>query len=42
MPYFENGKTYLANPDGSEDEVTFDVKTRKYTIKLTEKHVKKI
>ena len=31
VPYFENGKTYLANPDGSDDEVTFE-KTRKYTV----------
>ena len=32
VPYFEDGKTYLANPDGSDDEVSFDIKTRKYTV----------
>ena len=32
MPYFEGKKVFLANPDGSDDEVTFDVKTRKYTV----------
>ncbi len=25
-------KVFLANPDGSDDEVTFDVNTRKYTV----------
>ncbi len=32
VPYFEEGKTFLANPDGSDDEVSFDINTRKYTI----------
>ena len=32
VPYFEDGKTYLANPDGSDDEATIDFATRKYTI----------
>ena len=32
VPYFEGKKVFLANPDGSDDEVTFDVKTRKYTV----------
>lgn len=32
VPYFENEKIFLANPDGSDDEVNFDVNTRKYTI----------
>lgn len=32
VPYFEGKKIYLANPDGSDDEVNFDVNTRKYTI----------
>ena len=29
---FENGKTYLANPDGSDVEATLDFATREYTI----------
>ena len=32
VPYFEDGKTYLANPAGSDDEVNFDIKTRKNTV----------
>lgn len=32
VPYFENDKIFLANPDGSDDEVTLDFDTRKYTI----------
>ena len=28
----EGKKVFLANPDGSDDEVIFDVKTRKYTV----------
>ena len=32
VPYFEGKKVFLANPDGSDDEVTFDVNTRKYTV----------
>ena len=32
VPYFENGKTYLANPDGSDVEATLDFATREYTI----------
>lgn len=32
VPYFEGEKVFLANPDGSDDEVNFDMKTRKYTI----------
>ncbi len=32
VPYFEGEKIFLANPDGSDDEVNFDVNTRKYTI----------
>ena len=32
VPYFEGEKVFLANPDGSDDEVTFDIKTRKYTV----------
>ena len=32
VPYFEGEKIFLANPDGSDDAVNFDVNTRKYTI----------
>lgn len=33
VPFFDNeGNTYLANPDGSEDKVTLDRLTRKYHI----------
>lgn len=32
VPYFEGGKTFLANPDGSDDEVNFDIRTRQYAI----------
>ena len=32
VQYFEGGKTFLANPDGSDDEVNFDIRTRQYTI----------
>ena len=32
VPYFEGEKIFLANPAGSDDEVNFDVNTRKYTI----------
>ena len=32
VPYFKNDKIFLANPDGSDDEVTLDFNTRKYTI----------
>lgn len=32
VPYFEGKKVFLANPDGSDDEVTFDMNTRKYTV----------
>lgn len=32
VPYFKNDKIFLANPDGSDDEVTSDFNTRKYTI----------
>lgn len=32
VPYFEGEKIFLAHPDGSDDEVNFDMKTRKYTI----------
>lgn len=32
VPYFENGKNYLANPDGSDVEATLDFATREYTI----------
>ena len=33
VPYFdEKGKTFLANPDGSDDEADFDINTRKYTV----------
>lgn len=32
VPYFEGGKTFLANPDGSDDEVSLDFNTRQYTI----------
>ena len=28
----KNGKTYLANPDGSDVEATLDFATREYTI----------
>lgn len=28
VPYFEGGKTFLANPDGSDDEVNFDIRTK--------------
>lgn len=32
VPYFdEAGNTFLANPDGSDDAVDFDVNTRRYT-----------
>lgn len=34
VPYFDGkGNTILANPDGSDDAVDFDVNTRKYTVK---------
>ena len=33
VPFFDdNGNTYLANPDGSEDRVTLDRKSRTYHI----------
>lgn len=32
VPYFEDEKVFLANPDGSDDEVIFDTSTRKYTV----------
>ena len=33
VPFFDNaGNTYLANPDGSEDYVQLDRKTRTYRI----------
>ena len=33
VPFFEDdGTTYLANPDGSEDKVTLDRRTRTYNI----------
>ena len=33
VPFFDNaGNTYLANPDGSEDCVTLDRRTRTYKI----------
>ena len=32
VPYFENEKIFLANPDGSDDEATLDFNTRKYKI----------
>ena len=33
VPFFDNtGNTYLANPDGSEDRVTLDRRTRTYHI----------
>lgn len=32
VPYFKNDKIFLANPDGSDDEVILDFNTRKYTI----------
>ena len=33
VPFFDNdGNTYLANPDGSEDKVTLDLATRTYHI----------
>ena len=32
VPYFEGKKVFQANPDGSDDEVTFEVKTRKYNV----------
>ena len=33
VPFFDNaGNTYLANPDGSEDQVTLNRKTRTYRI----------
>lgn len=33
VPFFDNkGNTYLANPDGSEDEADLDYETREYTI----------
>ena len=36
VPYFEGGKTFLANPDGSDDEVNFDIRTRQYTMGRSE------
>lgn len=34
VPYSDgNGNTFLANPDGSDDAVDFDIDTRKYTVK---------
>lgn len=33
MPFFDNaGNAYLANPDGSEDQVSLDIKTRTYSV----------
>lgn len=33
VPYFdEKGNIFLANPDGSDDAVTFDSKTREYKV----------
>ena len=33
VPFFDNaGNTYLANPDGSEDRVKLDRRTRTYTV----------
>ncbi len=33
VPYFdEDGNIFLANPDGSDDAVSFDGKTREYKI----------
>ena len=33
VPFFDNvGNTYLANPDGSEDQVSLDIKTRTYSV----------
>lgn len=33
VPYFDGtGRTFLANPDGSDDEATLNIKNRTYTI----------
>lgn len=33
VPYFDGtGRTFLANPDGSDDEASLDAKRRTYTI----------
>ncbi len=33
VPFFDDaGNTYLANPDGSEDKVTLNRKTRTYSV----------